>query len=149
MPAFSGAHHGLTRHTRATRIAGMTMRTLLRHVLIACACLTATAAQAQTAEGLGAPPGNAERGRKVYMHQLCHTCHGTMGQGGERGSGPKIYPNPFPWQAFLVQVRKPRQAMPPYTEKHLSDQELADIYHYLFSTKPSPAAKDIPLLRDF
>jgi mono/diheme cytochrome c family protein len=83
------------------------------------------------------------------MQQLCHTCHGTVGQGGERGAGPKIYPNPFPWQAFLTQVRKPRQAMPPYTEKHVSDQEAADIYHYLFSTKPSPAAKDIPLLRDF
>jgi peptidyl-prolyl cis-trans isomerase SurA len=31
----------------------------------------------------------------------------------------------------------------------VSDQEVADMYHYLFSTKPSPAAKDIPLLRDF
>jgi mono/diheme cytochrome c family protein len=118
-------------------------------MLMACACLTAAAANAQTAESLGAPPGNAELGRKVFVHQLCHTCHGTVGQGGERGAGPKIYPNPFPWQAFLTQVRKPRQAMPPYTEKHLSDQELADMYHYLFSTRPSPAAKDIPLLRDF
>ena len=106
-------------------------------------------AMAQTAESLGAPPGDARRGQQVYMKQLCHTCHGTIGHGGERGSGPKIYPNPFPYQAFVMQVRKPRQVMPPYTEKHLSDQELADIYHYLFSTKPSPAAKDIPLLRDF
>ena len=105
-------------------------------MLALCAGLAAGAAAAQTAEGLGAPPGNAERGRKVYLHQLCHTCHGTVGQGGERGAGPKIYPNPFPWQAFLTQVRKPRQAMPPYTEKHVSDQEVADMYHYLFSTKP-------------
>lgn len=111
--------------------------------------LACSGAAAQTAEGLGAPQGNAERGRKVYMQQLCHTCHGTVGQGGERGAGPKIYPNPYPWQAFLTQVRKPRQAMPPYSEKYVSDQEVADIYHYLFSTKPSPAAKDIPLLRDF
>ena len=71
------------------------------------------------------------------------------GQGGERGAGPKIYPNPFPYQAFVMQVRRPRLVMPPYTDKHVSDQDLADIYHYLFSTKPSPAAKDIPLLRDF
>jgi mono/diheme cytochrome c family protein len=125
------------------------MRTFVRHMLAACACLAASAATAQTAESLGAPPGNVERGRKVFMHELCYTCHGTVGQGGERGAGPKLYPNPFPWQAFLMQVRKPRQAMPPYTEKNLSDQEVADIYHYLFSTKPSPAAKDIPLLRDF
>jgi mono/diheme cytochrome c family protein len=112
-------------------------------------CFTARHASAQTAEGLGAPPGNVERGRKAYIQQLCYTCHGTVGQGGERGAGPKIYPNPFPWQAFLTQVRKPRQAMPPYTDKHVSDEEVADMYHYLFSTKPSPAAKDIPLLRDF
>ena len=118
-------------------------------MLALCGCLAASTVMAQTAESLGAPPGNAERGRKVFMHQLCYTCHGTVGQGGERGSGPKIYPNPVPWQAFLTQVRTPRQAMPPYTDKNLSDQEVADIYHYLFSTKASPAAKDIPLLRDF
>ena len=127
----------------------MNARQMTLCMLAVCACLAAPAAPAQTAEGLGAPPGNAERGRKVFLHQLCYTCHGTVGQGGERGAGPKIYPNPFPWQAFLAQVRKPRQAMPPYTDKNLSDQEVADIYHYLFSTKPSPAAKDIPLLRDF
>jgi len=75
--------------------------------------------------------------------------HGTVGQGGERGAGPKIYPNPFPYAAFVMQVRKPRQGMPPYTDKHVSDQDLADMYHYLFSTKPAPAAKDIPLLKDF
>ena len=108
-----------------------------------------TAAAAQTAEQLGAPPGNAERGKKAYMEQLCYTCHGTVGQGGERGAGPKIYPNPFPYAAFAQQTRKPRAGMPPYTEKHLPEQDLVDIYHYLFSTRPSPAAKDVPLLRDF
>ena len=103
----------------------------------------------QTAQSLGAPPGNVERGKKVYMQQLCYTCHGTIGQGGDRGSGPKIYPNPYPFAAFVVQVRKPRQVMPPYGDALVSDQDLADMYHYLFSSKPSPAAKDIPLLRDF
>jgi mono/diheme cytochrome c family protein len=106
-------------------------------------------AGAQTAESLGAPPGNAKRGGQVYQQQLCHTCHGTLGQGGDRGSGPKIYPNPFPYAAFVQQTRKPRGVMPPYAEKHLPEQDLADIYHYLFSARPGPAAKDIPLLRDF
>ena len=113
-------------------------------------CLAATsAAQAQTAQSLGAPAGDAARGKKVYMQQLCYTCHGTVGQGGDRGSGPKIYPNPFPYAAFLSQVRKPRQVMPPYNEQFVSDQDVADMYHYLFSNKPGPAAKDIPLLKDF
>lgn len=111
--------------------------------------LTCGVALAQTAQSLGAPPGDARRGGNIYTQQLCHSCHGTVGQGGERGAGPKIYPNPFPYQAFVMQVRKPRQAMPPYSETHVSDQDLADMYHYLFSTKASPAAKDIPLLREF
>ena len=118
-------------------------------LIAAAGLMVATGAAAQTAEGLGAPAGNAERGRKVYMEQLCYTCHGTVGQGGERGAGPKIYPNPFPYVAFALQTRKPRALMPPYTEKHLPEQDLVDIYHYLFSTRPSPAAKDIPLLKDF
>lgn len=117
--------------------------------MVVAAWSMASGALAQTAQGLGAPPGNAERGKKIYMQQLCYTCHGTVGQGGERGAGPKIYPNPFPYAAFAQQTRKPRAAMPPYTEKHLPEQDLADIYHYLFSTKPSPNAKDVPLLKDF
>lgn len=122
---------------------------LHRWLVALAAGLASATAGAQTAESLGAPAGNAQRGRQVFIQQMCHNCHGTVGQGGERGAGPRIYPHPFPWQAFLMQVRKPRQVMPPYTAKHLSDQDVADIYHYLFSTRPSPAAKDIPLLRDF
>lgn len=120
-----------------------------RLVMSVSAAMVCGGALAQTAQSLGAPPGNAKRGGEVFTHQLCHTCHGTVGQGGERGAGPKIYPNPFPFQAFVQQVRKPRQAMPPYSEKHVSDQDLADIYAYLFSTKTSPPAKDVPLLREF
>ncbi len=125
------------------------MEDMLKWFLMAAGLAVAGSAVAQTAQSLGAPAGNVERGKKLYLDQLCHTCHGTVGQGGDRGSGPKIYPNPFPFQAFVMQVRKPRQVMPPYVEKYVSDQDLADMYHYLFSTKPSPAAKDIPLLRDF
>jgi mono/diheme cytochrome c family protein len=43
-------------------------------------------------------------------------------------------------------VRTPRLDMPPYRQQFLSDQDLADIYAYLLTTKPSPEAKDIPLL---
>jgi ubiquinol-cytochrome c reductase cytochrome c subunit len=123
----------------------MRMRTCFVAIVLA----TSTQAAAQTAQGLGAPAGDAGRGKKIYMQQNCYTCHGTVGQGGDRGSGPKIYPNPYPYQAFLTQVRKPRQGMPPYSEKNVSDQDVADIYHYLFSAKAGPAAKDIPLLKDF
>jgi len=122
---------------------------VLKRLLIAAGLAAAGSAAAQTATSLGAPAGDAARGKKVYMEQLCYTCHGTVGQGGDRGSGPRIYPNPYPFPAFVMQVRKPRQTMPPYQEKHVSDQDLADMYHYLFSTKPAPAAKDLPLLKPF
>ena len=94
-----------------------------------------------------APSGSAERGYQSYMKYQCYTCHGTVGQGGERGSGPKLAPNPFPWAGFEHQVRTPRQDMPPYRKAHLSDAELADIYAYVRSIKPSPDAKSIPMLQ--
>ena len=109
--------------------------------------LSAAAAVAQTAQSLGAPAGDATRGERVYMEQLCYTCHGTVGQGGERGAGPKIAPDPFPYEAFAAQTRRPRSSMPRYPVEMLSDQELADIYAYVASIKARPA-KDIPALRD-
>jgi hypothetical protein len=36
--------------------------------------------------------------------------------------------------------------MPAYREGFVSNQELADMYAYLLSIKPAPAAKEIPLL---
>jgi mono/diheme cytochrome c family protein len=94
-----------------------------------------------------APSGNAERGYKAYMKYQCYTCHGTIGQGGDRGTGPKLAPNPFPWAGFEQQVRAPRQDMPPYRKAHLSDRDLADIYEYVRSIKPSPRAESIPQLK--
>ena len=82
------------------------------------------------------------------MKHYCYTCHGTSGQGGERGAGPRIAPNPWPYAAFVQQTRKPRQVMIPYSEKTLPEQDLIDIYHYVLTIKAS-SAKDIPLLKDF
>ena len=104
--------------------------------------LTAFAAAAQ------APQGSVERGKKVYTEKWCHTCHGTVGQGGERGAGPRIAPNPFPYEAFVLQTRRPRAVMPRYPVEFLSDQEMADLYAYVASIKRGPSAKDIPLLRE-
>jgi mono/diheme cytochrome c family protein len=91
--------------------------------------------------------GSAERGAKLYQEKWCHSCHGTVGQGGDRGAGPKLAPNPFPYEAFATQTRRPRSSMPRYPVEVLSDQEMADIYAYIASIK-APAAKDIPALRD-
>ena len=92
-----------------------------------------------------APAGSADNGQKVYTKLMCYTCHGTVGQGADRGTGPKLAPNPVSFATFQAQLRTPRADMPPYRKEFLSDQELADIYAYIASVKPSPAAKDLPL----
>jgi mono/diheme cytochrome c family protein len=91
-----------------------------------------------------APSGDAARGKTLFMQDMCYTCHGTAGQGGDRGSGPRIAPNPFPWEGFVKQVRHPREQMPRYSEKFVGERDLADIYAYL-SSQPA-LKKDLPPL---
>ena len=61
------------------------MRKLVSAALLA---LTASAAFAQDPP----PAGSAERGQQAYMKYMCYTCHGTLGQGADRGTGPKLAP---------------------------------------------------------
>lgn len=93
-----------------------------------------------------APPGDAARGKGLFMGNLCNSCHGSAGQGIRYG--PRLAPGLFPWEGFEKQVRHPRAVMPRYPENEVSNQDLADIYAYLASIKPGPRAKDIPLLRE-
>ena len=91
-----------------------------------------------------APAGNAANGKKLYETTGCSQCHGYVGQGG--AAGPKLIdPSPFP--AFVAQLRTPRQVMPPYTERVMTDQQIADIYAHVktFPLPPDPAT--IPILR--
>ena len=109
---------------------------------------TAVAAMLAATAHAQAPAGDAARGNAAYMKNMCYTCHGTVGQGGDRGSGPRIAYDVWPWEAFAQQVRRPRESMPRYDRAHLGDSELADIYAYVASAKAGVKAKDIPLLRD-
>ena len=86
---------------------------------------------------------DADNGKKLYATIGCYECHGRVGQGG--GAGPKLAPRPIPLQALVAYVRHPSGAMPPYTSKLVTDEQLADIHAYL-ATIPPPA-KDIPLLK--
>jgi ubiquinol-cytochrome c reductase cytochrome c subunit len=103
----------------------------------------ATAAQEKSS---AAASGNAENGKQLFVKDGCYECHGREGQGSTM-SGPRIAPDPIPFEVLLNYVRKPKGEMPPYTEKVISDKDLADIYAYLQSRKEPPTAKALPLLK--
>jgi mono/diheme cytochrome c family protein len=100
--------------------------------------------QGAPAKSAGAPNGNAENGKTLYLKYGCSECHGTQAHGVT--PGPQLGPNAIPYEAFRAYVRHPAGEMPPYTDKVVSDQEWADIYAYIKSVPRPPDAKSIPLL---
>lgn len=91
---------------------------------------------------------SAEKGKAAFIQHGCWQCHGTQGQGSIMTSaGKRLAPNPLPWEAFAGFVRSTNRAMPPFSEKILSDADLADIYAYLQSIPKPPAVNDIPFLK--
>ena len=95
-----------------------------------------------------APAGDVARGKAAYMKNMCNTCHGTAGQGGDRGSGPRIAYDVWPYEAFAQQTRRPRESMPRYPKEFLADQDMADIYAYVASFKRGAKASEINLLKE-
>jgi ubiquinol-cytochrome c reductase cytochrome c subunit len=102
-------------------------------VVAAALAVSMAALEAQPA----APAGNVERGKTLYAKNGCAACHGLEGQGAPT-SGPRIAPNPLPLDAFVKFVRAPKNQMPPYTGKVMSDQDLADVRAFL-AERPKPA----------
>ena len=104
---------------------------------------------AALAAGLCIGPGaalaaSAEKGKIAYMQFGCWGCHGMVGQGGV--TGPKLAPDPIPYEAFVAFTRTTNRAMPPYREAVLSNEDLADIYAYVQSIPKPSDHKSIPLL---
>jgi ubiquinol-cytochrome c reductase cytochrome c subunit len=87
---------------------------------------------------------NAENGKKIFVRDGCYQCHGYAGQGTIAGA--RLGPPVLTAQGMIRYIRKPAGAMPAFSDKVLSDQEVNDIYAYL-KTMPAPKpVKDIPLL---
>ena len=104
-----------------------------------------TAAQTPAPATQPAPGGNAETGRKLYVSTGCWQCHGYEGQGG--AAGPRLAARPLPFAGFSRYVRRPTNQMPPYTEKVLSDADLAHIHAFIASRPAPPPVSSIPLLK--
>ena len=103
----------------------------------------ATALQGQPAR---APAGNADTGKKLNVSYGCYQCHGYEGQGG--AAGPRLARRLLPFAGFSRYVRRPTNLMPPYTERVISDADLAHIHAYLQSRPAPPPVQSIPLLQE-
>ena len=119
------------------------MRKTIAVAITLVAALGWTAANAEDA----APKGNAQNGKVLFEKDGCYQCHG-YGAQGAASTGPRLAPEPLPYDAFLRQLRKPAQEMPSYEEPILSNQQAADIYAYLGTIKKGPDPKSIPLLNN-
>lgn len=114
---------------------------------LAAAAVAGAAFAQEAAPRNTAPKGDPVHGRKIYDSYGCYQCHGYQGQGGA-SSGPKLAPNPLPYEAVYRQLRKPRARMPIYTRKTTSDQDVADIYAYLQTIPKAKTVAEIPALAD-
>jgi mono/diheme cytochrome c family protein len=95
-------------------------------------------------QNASAPAGRAEAGAALYAKIGCYQCHSNQAQGGQ--AGPRLGPDPIPFARFSQYVRNPTGDMPPYTEKVLSNPELADIYAFVQTRPRPPAVNSIPQL---
>ena len=116
----------------------------MRFVILMILTMMASTVSAQNAQT--PPRGDAENGKKIFASYGCYQCHNYAANGG--GAGPRLAPRPVAFPAFLRAIRTPRDQMPPYSTKMVTDQELADIYAFLLSIPPAPAVDSIPALRN-
>lgn len=137
--AFS-AYHGQLRKPRATMPAygpDMMSDQQIADTYAYLASLTPKAASV-------ALKGDPVRGRRIYLENGCHACHGSVGQGG--GPGPIVAATPMTAGAYHDQLRKPRSVMPAYGPTLMTEQEVADTYAYVKGL-PGPPDKLPALLR--
>jgi ubiquinol-cytochrome c reductase cytochrome c subunit len=107
------------------------MKTLLI-IGVVCATLLSGTILAAQSQPKPVPANRIEKGRLGFVKVGCAQCHGREAQGSPT-TGPRLGPNGLPYPAFARYVREPRLQMPPYTEKILSDADLADLYAFVQS----------------
>ena len=121
------------------------MRTKRLNVALTALAAGLFAATAAVAQDI--PKGDAAKGKAAFIKHGCWQCHGFEGQGSVASSGGKVLTRTeLPVEGLIAFVRGTNRTMPPYSEKLVSDGDLADIYAYLQSI-PKPAdPKSIKLL---
>jgi mono/diheme cytochrome c family protein len=118
----------------------------IHHLRVRCLGLAAVAAGVLLGATV-ASAADAAKGKANFMKYGCWQCHGELGQGSPI-TGPRLAPNPMPYEALSAFIRNSSRAMPPYREAVLPTEDLQDIYAYLQSVPPTADPKTIPLLND-
>jgi len=119
----------------------------MMHQLVKRVGLAALAAGLALAPVAALADGSPEKGKIAMVKHGCFQCHGTLGQGSVITSAGKVLTNTaLPLEAFQAFVRTTNRAMPPYSEKILSNEDLGDIYAFLQSIPKAADYKTIPLL---
>jgi mono/diheme cytochrome c family protein len=113
-------------------------------VLVAVTIAIVLAGAGTFAAGQTPPSGNAANGKQLFEKQNCYYCHGTAGQGGRDGA--RIAATALTVAQFTRYVRRPVGAMPAYTAKLLTDEQLADVYAYLKTLPAAQPPAQIPIL---
>ena len=116
----------------------------MRHRMLRIALAAAAACVLGHGSALAA---DAAKGKAAFMKYGCWQCHGIEGQGSSATSlGKVLAPDPKPLETFVAFVRSTNRAMPPYSEKVLPNEDLADMHAYLSTIPKAKDYKTIPLL---
>jgi mono/diheme cytochrome c family protein len=106
----------------------------------------AVAGFAGAARAQDAPPGDAAEGKRLYLAVGCFTCHGRSGQGGAmNGPAPILAKTALPFDGFKGQLRSPVNEMPAYSEKVMTDKQIADIYAFVEQLPGPRPTKDMKI----
>jgi mono/diheme cytochrome c family protein len=106
----------------------------------------ALAGFAGAARAQDAPPGDSAEGKRLYLAVGCFTCHGRSGQGGAmNGPAPILAKMQMPFEGFKGQLRSPVNEMPAYSEKVMTDKQIADIYAFVESLPGPRPTKDMKI----
>jgi hydroxylamine dehydrogenase len=102
--------------------------------LLACVLLAPAPLRAQEEDA-----DDRDEGEYLYIARGCLGCHGASGRGGV---GPALAGTRLPIEAFLHQLREPRDIMPVFPDEIVSEDDAEEIHEYLSALTP-----DVPRLR--
>ena len=121
-------------------------RGVLAAIAVAGLVAAALAGFTGAARAQDAPPGDAVEGKRLYLAVGCFTCHGRSGQGGAmNGPAPVLAKTQMPFEGFKGQLRSPVNDMPAYSEKVMTDKQVADIYAFVESLPGPRPTKDMKI----